>query len=197
MDQNSLDIIISNLKARVKTEMKRRDGIGSVSSFAGSEWDYTTPPKLNKPLLTEHLKKIVDPLLQIKDFGDPEFVKESSDFTNLKEAQKFLDKVEKEGMHGDYSSCRSSCTGLCVGNCMDLCMGCLGCTGCTGCSGCGSTCSGTCLGNCNDECYTKCDSQCMNNCDSLCITGCSKGCYTSCNASCGNGCSTTCGSSSS
>lgn len=197
MDQNALDVIISNLKARVKREVNRRDGFGPINSYADGEWDFSIPPSKSQPLLTEHLKKIVDPLLQIEDFGDPEFVKESSDFTNLIEAEKFLDKVEKEEMHGNTTSCRSSCTGLCIGNCMDLCMGCMGCSGCTGCTGCGSTCSTSCLDTCAETCYRSCNSQCMNSCDSHCIHSCSRGCYTGCSASCGNGCSSSCGSSSS
>ena len=42
------------LKARVKAECQRRNGSGSVASYGGAAYDYTTPPRQGGTVLKEH-----------------------------------------------------------------------------------------------------------------------------------------------
>ena len=58
---------INELKAKVKTEMARRSGNGSLANFAGSAYDFSDVPAPGKLILAEHGQKTINPLLNIKD----------------------------------------------------------------------------------------------------------------------------------
>lgn len=67
--KNSLltpDEIIS-IKARVKAECQRRQYNGSVSSYAGTAYDFTTVPTKNEKILADHYDKISIPLNAINN----------------------------------------------------------------------------------------------------------------------------------
>lgn len=54
-----------NLKKRVKDEMNRRKGTGSLTSYAGTSYDYTTTPAVGGQILEEHIDKLIVPLSQV------------------------------------------------------------------------------------------------------------------------------------
>lgn len=47
------------LKAKVKAEMARRNGYGSLEKFAGTDYDFTVTPKSGETILAEHGKKVI------------------------------------------------------------------------------------------------------------------------------------------
>lgn len=164
------------LKIKVKKEMQRRSGYGSLANLANSSYDFVTEPVKGQIIKEEHGKKTIDLLLQIKDKGDLKFVQKGDlipdSFDNSLLA--YVDELSKETMEGNKSSCRGACTGLCFGSCVNGCVGCGG--NCTGCSNCTSSCGSTCASQCTS-----------------CGSGCSGGCK-GCSASCGSGCASSCGS---
>lgn len=172
------------LRNKVETEMKRRCYYGSLTGFSGSDYTFTTTPKSGEGILVEHGEKVIEPLLQIKDYGDlsidgikkGEVIPESFD-SSLSD---LVDKYSKETLTGNSTSCRGACTGLCIGTCG------------SGCSGCTAACGGTCESSCSKTCGTSCGN---------CSSSCTGGCYTTCNSTCQSGCTgcksactTTCGS---
>lgn len=77
---------INTLKQKIKTEMARRSGYGSLSSnggydyavpgeninYAGAAFDFVEIPSSNGPVLKEHGEKTIDLLLRIDDYGNLE-----------------------------------------------------------------------------------------------------------------------------
>lgn len=57
------------LKARVKAEMQRRSYYGSLTSYAGTAYDYTEVPANDKIIKTEHINKLVTPMNAINASG--------------------------------------------------------------------------------------------------------------------------------
>lgn len=172
------------LREKVEKEMKRRCYYGSLTSFSDDAWKFDIPPASGEEVLEEHGKKVIEPILQIKDYGDLNIedmkkggvIPESFDSPLLDE----IDELSKESITGDKTSCRGACTGLCIGTCG------------SGCSGCTATCGGTCESNCTKTCGTSCGS-----CSSTCTGGCHSSCNTTCKSGCTgckSSCTTTCGS---
>ena len=208
---------MNTLKAKVKTEMQRRAYNGSMTGFASVSYDFSTTPTSGTKVTADQGKKVIEPLLNIKDHGNLNTAdlktgsKIPSSFNN--ELLSYTDSLSKEPIDGATSSCRGACSGLCVGTCGSTCSGCSSCSGgCTGSggsggsgsSGCGG-CSGNC-GGCNScsgciGCSSGCQGGCSGNCDGCsrscggCI-GCSGSCE-SCSgcAGCGGSCSSSCSSS--
>ena len=58
-----------SLKARVKAEMNRRCRSGSLTSYAGTNYDYSVTPASNGKILPEHLNKLTTPVNAISDCG--------------------------------------------------------------------------------------------------------------------------------
>ena len=63
-----------DLKAKVKSECNRRNITGSVSAYAGANYDYTVTPAAGGKILTEHYNKNITPLNAIKPTGYTEVV---------------------------------------------------------------------------------------------------------------------------
>lgn len=159
---------INALKQKVKTEMARRSGYGSLAMLAGATNDFASVPAPGKRILAEHGQKTINPLLQVADVpglvlvdgqtpeGDVpsttgDIIPAAFDAALLS----YTDALSAEPMSASQSSCRGACSGLCVGTCTDSCSGCgascnISCSGCSGCSsctgGCGSGCTGGCYG---------------------------------------------------
>lgn len=197
---------MNSLKVKVKAEMQRRAYNGSMTGFASASYDFSTTPTSGTKVTADQGKKVVEPLLNIKDHGNLNIVdlktgsKIPSSFSN--ELLSYTDSLSQEPIDGASSSCRGACSGLCVGTCGSTCSGCSSCSGgCTGSggsggsgsSGCGG-CSGGCSGACSG-CGGSCTGSCGRGCSSSCA-GCSGGCEgcTGC-AGCGGSCSTSCSSS--
>lgn len=164
---------LAALKAKVKAEMQNRNATEhgmSMNKFAGSEWDYNTNPKDGQPILSEHVGKIIDPLLQIADFQQDNSLigDRATSIPTLEAAEKFVDNLSKIEKTASESGCRGSCAGLCTEACSGECTGC-------------SSCSGGCSSSCNKACSSDCGGGC---------SGCSGGCHTGCSATCGSGCTT-------
>ena len=49
------------LKAKVKAEMLRRNQSGSVASYGGAAYDYTTAPAAGRTVRKEHRDKLIEP----------------------------------------------------------------------------------------------------------------------------------------
>jgi len=158
------------IKNKVKAEMLRRNRYGSISYLGGIAYDFTVPPTSGGAILSEHGKKLIDPLLAIADYGDLTLVKKDDSVPDYfsSEISAYVDRLASESMTGNSSSCRGACTGLCVGTCA---------TGCIGCTGTCNGCQGTCSGQCDTGC-TNCTG---------CFAGCANGCN-GCTATCGAGC---------
>lgn len=180
------------LKAAVKAEMLRRNGFGSLASFGGSAYDFTTAPAVGVKTLPEHGQKTIDLLLKIEDYGNLVLVKENdpipSDFNSSLVNE--INRLKSEAKTGEStktvtnlfpsrtaeaSSCRGACTGLCVGSCHGMCNGCTGCT-----ASCGTGCASGCNTSCNTGCNTGCQGSCTGNCTGSCYTACTGGCDTGC-----------------
>ena len=169
------------LKAKVKAECQRRCNTGSVSQYAGEDYDFTITPESGKVILKEHYEKIAIPLNAIVG-GIPT---DGNRIVREIEIADFESKVEELVKISETSSttnCAASCTGLCQGGCA---------SGCSGCSGCGSGCSGGCSG-CGGSCSSGCGSGCSSGCTATCANNCSGGCSGSCTGGCTNACSGTC-----
>ena len=130
---------VVELKEKLKAELARRNGNGSVAEFASEEYDFTEVPKEGQPITEEQGKKIIDLLLQICDYKDLRYVTRGDTIpeafdTELLDLVERLSKEERTGEPEEHSSCNGACTGLCVGSCSGLCNGCFGCSGTSGAS---------------------------------------------------------------
>lgn len=207
---------MNTLKAKVKTEMQRRAYNGSMTGFASASYDFSTTPTSGTKVTADQGKKVIEPLLNIKDHGNLNTAdlktgsKIPSSFNN--ELLSYTDSLSKEPIDGATSSCRGACSGLCVGTCGSTCSGCSscsgGCSGSGGSGGSGSSGCGGCSGNCGgcNACSgcIGCSSGCQGGCSGSCegcgrsCSGCS-GCDGSCEgcsgcAGCGGSCSSSCSS---
>ena len=129
---------ITALKAKIKAECARRNGYGSLTSYAASNYDFSVAPTDGQVMLEEHGKKTIDILLAVKDVGDLHFVKKDeivpASFTT--DLSAYVDKLATEPSTSTTSSCRGACTGLCLGTCHSACDGCSStCNGCSSCTG--------------------------------------------------------------
>lgn len=154
---------VKQLKALLKTELSRRNGIGSVSEYATNAYDFAVQPAIGGKTLVEHGQKTVDLVLKIEDYGDLVKVTENAPIPAsfspaLIEEMRRLSTEARTGVTDktsaytedsnkqvESSSCRGMCTGLCVGTCTGFCNGCTGCSASCG-TGCASGCKTTCKG---------------------------------------------------
>ena len=159
---------VVELKKKLKKELARRNGNGSVAEFSGPLYDFNTQPVVGEPIKMEHGKKIIDLLLQICDYKDLRYVVKGDVIPEAFDTEllDLIDKLSAEqctglipelvdkyfpGEKAETSSCNGACTGLCVGSCIGHC------NGCVGCAGCGSSCGNDCSANCAAGCVGSCD----------------------------------------
>lgn len=158
------------LKARVKAEMLRRNGVGSLTAYAGTAYDYTVQPQKYGIPRIEHYSKIRDVMAQINPAGLPGAKKQGdllADMSILEAKQTLFESQYKYATSGN--DCASSCSGTCI-------------TTCTSCTGCSGSCSGGCDSTCNS---------CANGCAAC--TGCTGTCYATCDGGCSGMCINSCG----
>ena len=186
---------VNELKARIKAECQRRAHSGSVSSYGGSSYDFSTIPAKGVKALQEHKVKNATPLNAINSsiitgaMINETLITEGT-MASMEAFTTILEKREITDHSG--TDCSGGCTGMCygcVGTCYDACSGCTGCTSCTGCTG---TCEGTCSDSCWDYCNWGCQGGCWSACDYDCSGVCSFNC-TGCSGTCSGGCSGACG----
>ena len=152
------------IKARVKAEMLRRDKIGSLTAYGGSDYDFTVTPIAGNPILPEHFNKIIGPMNAMVDTGLSE-VASGDPIPALDRLETLLTEAEGYSLTANSTNCNSSCSGLCVGTCQTTCG-----------TGCSSSCSGGCAGGCNDACADGCTSNCGGSCSTNCVGGCKGSC---------------------
>ena len=180
-----------SLKARVKAEMQRRKYTGSLTKYAGAEWDYVVQPTAGEKLLPEHYNKIIEPLNAIAPTGFDAPVRQGDHAIAIKVAADKLTEYEKKSMSG-ANDCAASCSGRCSTSCGSACnIGCSSCVGTCG-NGCDDGCSTSCQGTCKDTCNTTCSGTCKTNCSGGCSKTCKTGCTNNCRGECGSGCMVTC-----
>ena len=153
--------------------MNRRKGTGSLTTYAGTTYDYSTTPAQGGKILEEHINKIIAPLKQINfsalaDQTTGDLAKAMTTIDAALTVYEAAPTKEKDTTH----SCKTSCSGLCTTGCYSNCTSCTGCSGCTSCSGCSGTCAGC----------TSCWYSCNWGCDGC--SGCGGGCANSCTAAC-------------
>lgn len=184
----------TNLKAKIKAECQRRAYVGSVTSYAGSSYDYSAAPATDTIIKKEHYEKIAVPMNAITgDIAtDGARIVSDAELTAMETKVTTLSNISL-GVSQANTGCNASCTGLCSTGCYDSCTSCTSCSGCSGCgsgcagcSGCGDGCTGcggSCGGNCGGSCSYNCSGGCQQSCTGGCSTSCS-GCTGSCDSSC-------------
>lgn len=180
-----------NLKNRVKAEMNRRNGNGSLTSYGSSTYDYSKQPLTDETVDIEHYSKVRELQAKINPSG-LQTTKESDDLIEdmtVLEAKQIVFEAQPRGARSN-NDCNSACTGMCISTCSTGCTSCTGCSGCSSCSGSCSGCSGGCSGcsGCGGACSSSCSGSCSG-CSGSCsgCSGCSGGC-----TSCTNVCSSHC-----
>lgn len=197
---------IKTLKANVKAECQRRNSTGSVATYGGTSYDFTTTPATGQLIKYEHYEKNAVPLNKINSSKQPiegatgspateaSIKKMEDNVAAFKACDKYANSLSGSGCNASCTglcfSCTSSCVGGCTsctgctGTCTNSCTSCTGCSGgCDGCRGCGSGCASGCSG---------CGSGCASGCTSCSgCSGCGSGCANTCSA-CGGGCTATC-----
>lgn len=154
---------LKKLKSVLKTELARRNGVGSVAKYAESSYDITDwPVKHQTKMKPEYGEKTIDLILQIQDYKDLKLTKVNEPVPRAfgSELITLVQNLAKETATGEtaktvknlypsrtpeVSSCRGMCTGLCIGTCTNNCNGCTSCTASCG-TGCASGCNSTCKG---------------------------------------------------
>lgn len=181
-----------NLKNRIKNEVKRRKYTGSVESYGGASYDYTTTPGYGNGIESQHYNKILTPARAINPSGLPTEVTNGSPIIPISVIDAQITVFESKGLTSASTNtgcaasctglcsttctgtCNNTCTGSCVGNCSGSCSGgCYGCGGCDyGCYGCGGSCSYSCSYSCEGDCDGSCSGTCGGQCEWGCTTVC-------------------------
>ena len=207
---------LNTLKSAVKAECNRRKYTGSVTTYAGSTYNYSKTPAKNVIIEKEIYEKNAVPLNAISGDISTEVssnIIKDSDFLKLETKVATLKKISLSAAAG-ATGCNASCTGLCSTSCGDSCSGCTGCGsgcastckgdcegscsgGCSGsCTGCEAECRDDCTAKCADDCWARCADNCRGDCEGDCSDACSKdcgsGCSGGCSTSCDKDCSDTC-----
>lgn len=148
---------ITTLKSKIKAEMLRRDGNGSIAAYGSAAYDFSEHPTCTPGTVisSELGEKTIDLLLKIQDYGDLYLTQKGYPIPDTfnKDLIGYVDTLAAEDVNGSTSSCRGMCTGLCVANCHETC------------NGCKNTCEG-----CNNTCQSSCNG-CTNTCGSGCASG--------------------------
>lgn len=169
------------LKAKVKAECQRRKYVGSVSSYGGTNYDFSVAAASGKIMLKEHYEKNAIPLNAITGGIDTNGARIVSDaeITAMENKVEELSDISRWASKAN-SGCAASCTGLCAGYCDGTCDG---------------TCDGDCDGDCDGGCYGSCQSSCSGTCEAYCEERCSDDCIAACQFGCGDLCTGSAGAS--
>lgn len=188
---------LNTLKSAVKAECNRRKYTGSVTTYAGSTYNYNETPAKGVIVKKEVYEKNAVPLNAISGDVSTEVssnVIRDSDFLKLETKVIALKKISLSAASGS-TGCNASCTGLCSTGCGNSCDGCTGCgSGCAStCSGsCGGSCQGGCYGTCYGGCQAACQDDCTGDCAGGCRALCADSCSVNCEGSCRGGCDSSC-----
>ena len=113
------------LKVRIKEEMLRRSGYGSLAEFGRSDYDFEHVPEEGSTVFKEHGEKTNNLALQVSDIVGVKYVSgDGEPISGMNtELESFVTQIENEAMNAEASSCRGACSGLCVGTCVSECAG--------------------------------------------------------------------------
>ena len=183
--------VMNNLKTAVKNECLRRCFYGSVESYGGSSYNYTTAAAAGKKITVDYYNKNAVPLNAIDNntLSTSQGLPISSVGVNVL-INKVNTLVQKElgAQTLTATGCAALCTGLCFNNC-------------------GTTCSVECQGSCGGACNRGCGAGCAitgTECAGTCFVACAQNsqgvticepCYSLCTNTCHLTCSTNCGNS--
>ena len=162
--------------------------IGSMSNYNGDSYKYDVIPTQSEKVLSEHIRKITEPLDAIWGSNLTQPINSAINADVLNEATAKYYALSKLNPAFGVTGCAASCTGLCSTGCYTACSGCTG--SCTG--SCDTSCLDGCTGSCKGSCDTTCQGSCQGGCDSSCNTSCSGECKGSCKTNCALACSNDC-----
>ena len=113
----------NGLKELLNNECNRRRGVGSVQSYAGSAYQFSTKPAPGGYILAEHGQKLADPLRAINPAGIDKV--ESGSYIRMDAmAKRIAELGKKDAVSMTDTGCAASCTGLCSSGCYTTCNGC-------------------------------------------------------------------------
>lgn len=171
------------LKELVKKEVQRRSNaasVGSMSAYAGSNYDYSvTPASRTQKITDEHIQKITKPLDAVTGGSLTPAVHGMVLAEALNSAATVVANLSKKSETSSDTGCKAQCSGLCFSSCFSSCSGCTG------------TCTGSCTSNCKDSCTVDCTGSCTGTCTGTCTGSCSDSC-SGCGGSCSNDCTGSC-----
>ena len=140
------------LKAKVKAEMLRRNQSGSVASYGGAAYDYTTAPAAGRTVRREHRDKLIEPMRAVNS----DVIPAARGVISESELQNLETRAAVWAARSITDKSGSDCKSGCGSGCGDGCYGCGG--GCgSGCGGCDGGCSGTCTSQCSQSCAAAID----------------------------------------
>lgn len=166
-----------NLKDRVRTEMLRRSGNGSVVEYGGDAYEYINTPVVGGHVSKEHANKNLVPLQAVNPTGLPEEISFLAMRSEVEAMETLITALETQP---DYATGNNDCAAACTGMCVTACV-----------SGCSTTCTGSCSGTCTGGCSGGCTSACGSGCSNTCTGTCSGVCGGDCSGSCMFTCTTT------
>lgn len=115
----------NGLKELLNNECNRRRGVGSVQSYAGAVYQFSTKPAPGGYILAEHGQKLADPLRAINPNGIDKV--ESGSYIRMDAmAKRIAELGKKDAVSRTDTGCAASCTGLCASGCYTTCNGCTG-----------------------------------------------------------------------
>lgn len=133
---------INELKSEVKALMLKRTGYGSIQTYGGAEYDFSSIPAKDTVIKTEHGIKTVNLILQINDYPGLSAVTTAGTPIPSRLDEDLLSYVKSlraKELSDTNNDCKAYCTGLCTSQCSGSCT-----DQCT--SSCGGNCTGTCTG---------------------------------------------------
>lgn len=183
----------AEIKALLKAEVGRRgktegtargQSVGSMASYNGSAYDFSTQPTAGAYIKNEHIQKITKPLDAIKGTSITPENGAQITASRLSQAAAVLSELSAIPENAASSGCSGRCSGLCSTGCNTACTSCTGsCTGnCTG--SCVASCANDCAGGCKGSCQGTCTGSCTGTCTRACANNCSSTCTGSCTGSC-------------
>lgn len=118
------------LKELVKREIQRRSkaaSVGSMSAYAGANYDYSvTPASKTQEITDEHIQKITRPLDAVTGGGLTQAAHEIILADTLNAAANVVARLSSKSETSQDTGCNAQCSGLCYSSCFSACSGCTG-----------------------------------------------------------------------
>lgn len=183
----------AEIKALLKAEVGRRgktegtargQSVGSMASYNGSAYDFSTQPTAGAYIKNEHIQKITKPLDAIKGTSTTPENGAQITASRLSQAAAVLSELSSIPETAASSGCSGRCSGLCSTGCNTACTSCTG--SCTG------NCTGSCVASCANDCAGGCKGSCQGTCTGTCTGSCTRACASDCSSTCTGSCTGPC-----